>query len=66
MVFRDGSVVEEGPTDAVYRHPRNDYTRELIAAIPSLSNALASRRSLAVVETTLHALDADDSHGERG
>jgi peptide/nickel transport system ATP-binding protein len=66
MVFRDGSLLEEGPTDAVYRQPQRDYTRELIAAIPSLSDALASRRALAVVESTLHALDADDSQGERG
>jgi peptide/nickel transport system ATP-binding protein len=58
-VFRDGRVVEEGPTDAVYRNPTSDYTRELIAAIPSLSSAIASRRALAAAETTLHALDAD-------
>jgi ABC-type oligopeptide transport system ATPase subunit len=66
MVFREGSLLEEGPTDELYRHPRRDYTRELIAAIPSLSNALASRRALAAVETTLHALDADDSPPEHG
>jgi peptide/nickel transport system ATP-binding protein len=59
-VFRDGCLLEEGPTDDVYRAPRHDYTRELVAAIPSLSAAIASRRALTNVEETLHALDADD------
>jgi peptide/nickel transport system ATP-binding protein len=59
VVFRDGGLLEAGPTEDVYRYPRHDYTRELIAAIPTLSSAIASRRSLATVEATLHALDAD-------
>lgn len=30
-VFRDGEVVEEGPTDAVLRSPQHPYTRTLVA-----------------------------------
>ncbi len=32
LVTYQGRVVEEGPTAQVFRHPRNDYTRELLAA----------------------------------
>jgi peptide/nickel transport system ATP-binding protein len=59
-VFRDGQLLEEGPTEAVYRDPGHDYTRELIAAIPSLSAAIASRRALTAVEATLHALEPEE------
>jgi peptide/nickel transport system ATP-binding protein len=33
-VMRRGEVVEEGPVEAVFRHPRHDYTRALLAAAP--------------------------------
>jgi peptide/nickel transport system ATP-binding protein len=65
-VFRDGQLLEQGATDALYRDPRSDYTRELIAAIPSLSTAIASRRALAAVETTLHAHDVDPNELNTG
>ena len=32
MVMRNGKVVEEGETDAIFERPREDYTRELMAA----------------------------------
>ncbi|HET7276035.1 MAG TPA: ABC transporter ATP-binding protein [Longimicrobiaceae bacterium] len=35
-VMRAGSVVEVGPPDGVFTHPRNDYTRALIHAVPML------------------------------
>jgi len=34
-VMHDGRLVEEGPTDEVLGDPRDAYTRELLAAIPS-------------------------------
>ena len=34
-VMQKGLLVEEGNTDEVFRHPREDYTRRLIAAIPT-------------------------------
>ena len=34
VVMRRGEVVEEGPTAELFRAPRQDYTRELLAAAP--------------------------------
>ena len=34
-VMRDGAVVEEGPTDVVYRTPASPYTKSLLASIPA-------------------------------
>lgn len=36
-VMKDGSIVEEGPTDQIIRAPEHAYTRMLLAAIPSRS-----------------------------
>jgi peptide/nickel transport system ATP-binding protein len=36
-VLRQGKLVEYGPTEQVLTHPREDYTKALIAAIPRLS-----------------------------
>jgi peptide/nickel transport system ATP-binding protein len=34
LVMRAGRVVEHAPTDEVFTEPRQDYTRQLLAAIP--------------------------------
>ncbi|HUE47062.1 MAG TPA: ABC transporter ATP-binding protein [Aestuariivirgaceae bacterium] len=39
MVMRDGVVVVQGPAEAVFEHPRTDYTRALIAAALHLRTA---------------------------
>ena len=33
-IMRDGKILEAGNADEIYRHPREDYTRRLIEAIP--------------------------------
>jgi len=35
-IMRSGSVIEQGPTEEVIAAPRQDYTRELLAAVPRL------------------------------
>lgn len=42
-VMRSGEVVETGPTEQLYDDPQHDYTRSLVAAIPTLDAALAGR-----------------------
>ncbi|MFZ3500194.1 dipeptide ABC transporter ATP-binding protein [Streptomyces sp. 5.8] len=45
-VMRGGVIVEEGPVDEVYDRPAHAYTRELLAAVPSLDPAVAAARRL--------------------
>ncbi|MBK4992253.1 dipeptide ABC transporter ATP-binding protein [Pseudomonas sp. S37] len=42
LVLRNGQVIEQGSVQHVFEHPAQDYTRELIAAIPGQRLALAS------------------------
>ena len=44
MVMFDGSIVEEGPTRQVFEDPREDYTKRLLAAIPSMDGYRRRRR----------------------
>ena len=36
MVMKDGEIVEFGETEEIYNHPKTDYTKSLIEAIPVL------------------------------
>ncbi len=37
MVMHRGTLVEHGPCEQVLRHPREDYTRMLLAAVPGMT-----------------------------
>jgi len=41
-VLKDGAVVETGPTEELYRSPVENYTRDLLAAVPTLAKGLAA------------------------
>ncbi|HEY0294737.1 MAG TPA: ABC transporter ATP-binding protein [Bordetella sp.] len=36
VVMKDGGIIEEGARDEVFDHPKEDYTRTLLSAIPAL------------------------------
>ena len=38
-IMRDGQIVERGPVTQALRNPQHEYTRELLAAVPRLSEA---------------------------
>ncbi len=63
-VMRNGSLVETGPLDRILRTPAQDYTRSLLAAVPSLKPRppRAETRSPVVLETT----DLGKTYRERG
>src|SRR5467141_4009420 len=39
VVLNRGRVVEQGPAEKILRHPKEEITRHLLAAMPSLNNA---------------------------
>ena len=49
VVMRLGSIVEQGSCEEVLRNPREDYTKMLLAAVPSMTPPMRSPVSGAVV-----------------
>lgn len=43
-VLQGGRLVETGPTEQVYTAPRQQYTKDLLAAVPTLRRSLAAAR----------------------
>jgi len=39
LVMKDGRVVESGSAADVFERPQSDYTRQLLAALPTLDRA---------------------------
>ncbi len=37
VVMRQGKVVEQGPADAIFGAPQEEYTRNLINSVPGLN-----------------------------
>ena len=40
VVMNKGAIVERGSTDQIFYHPQEEYTRRLIAAIPTRTHRL--------------------------
>lgn len=45
-VFRSGKLVEEAPTEALFSNPQHSYTRNLIGAVPVVTQAEMEARDL--------------------
>ena len=37
LVMHRGKIVESAPADAIYNNPQDDYTKQLLAAVPQLA-----------------------------
>jgi len=46
MVMYLGRVVEQGPREAIFGHPRHPYTQALLSATPTVDPALRRQRIL--------------------
>lgn len=44
LIMKDGKIVEQGATEAVFAHPSHPYARALIAAMPCLEQILRAQR----------------------
>ena len=47
IVMNHGSIVESGSVDDVFFHPKEDYTRRLLDAIPNRRTSLRTRIKIA-------------------
>lgn len=43
-VMQNGTFVDAGTSDEVFNHPKSEYTRHLLDAVPDVARALAGRR----------------------
>ncbi|WP_432825522.1 dipeptide ABC transporter ATP-binding protein [Dactylosporangium sp. CA-092794] len=41
LVMKDGKVVESGDVEQIFHHPRHEYTKRLLAAVPTLDGVAA-------------------------
>ena len=58
-VMSEGRIVENGTRDQVFGHPQHEYTRTLLAAVPTIPAEWdARRRALADVDATLAPKEA--------
>ncbi|WP_424211925.1 dipeptide ABC transporter ATP-binding protein [Streptomyces sp. BI20] len=62
LVMHRGRIVEEGTPDEVYDHPRDPYTRALLAAVPTLDPRQAEPRRAA--RATAEAAERDRTTGK--
>ncbi|MET0906626.1 MAG: ATP-binding cassette domain-containing protein, partial [Tardiphaga sp.] len=47
IVLRNGAIVEQGESHALFTHPQTDYTRELVAAVPHIEAPKALLQAVA-------------------
>lgn len=63
VVMKDGCVVEQGETEQIFEHPAQEYTRQLIEAVPS---RVRKHKALNLVTDTLETAKPDIPHNGVG
>ncbi|MFI5013453.1 MAG: dipeptide ABC transporter ATP-binding protein [Hyphomicrobiales bacterium] len=63
-VIHRGEIVERGPTAQIFKEPRRDYTRALLAAIPRPDHRLVGHAPAATVPTLMQVEDLTVRYGE--
>lgn len=69
IVMKDGVVLETGTTDKIFNDPSNQYTKDLLAAVPHLGAAQAQGRTAIArenVQPTLRLEAVDIEYPKRG
>ncbi|MCF8528676.1 MAG: ABC transporter ATP-binding protein [Aquiluna sp.] len=69
IVMKDGVVLETGTTDKIFNDPSNQYTKDLLAAVPHLGAAQAQGRAAIArenVQPTLRLEAVDIEYPKRG
>ncbi len=64
-VMKDGCVVEQGETEELFRHPKQEYTRKLIEAVPSRLKRRVSYKSCGIDVSPEKESAAGDGASER-
>lgn len=64
-VMKDGCVVEQGETEELFRHPKQEYTRKLIEAVPSRLKRRVSYKSCGIGVSLEKESAAGDGASER-
>lgn len=61
LVLKDGVLVEHGSAEQIFKDPKQPYTQELLAAVPSLDRDYSSTRSSGKSEWTQPVLSLVDA-----
>ena len=64
-VIHDGSIVESGTADSIFRHPEEEYTRALVASVPRPSERIAPPHPEPSASGVLAVDDVDVRYGDR-
>ena len=44
LVMKAGAIAESGTADQIYNHPKNEYTKTLLAAVPKVDAAIGNKQ----------------------